>query len=342
MIVVMKPNATVENIEKVVKKLEEKGFSIHISEGVNQTVIGAIGDKTGLDTSEFEVLEGVEKVVLISEPYKLSNRAFHPNDTLIELKTKKGKKVVIGGEKIQMIAGPCSVEGEEQMMRIAKSLSEMGIDLLRGGAFKPRTSPYSFQGLGVEGLKYLRQAADEYDMLVVTELMDLRDLDAVYEHADIIQIGARNMYNYSLLKELGKVDKPILLKRGLSATIKEFLMSAEYILSHGNPNVILCERGIRTFETATRNTFDINAIPVLKEKSHLPVCADPSHGTGVRSYVKPIARAAVAAGADSVMVEVHYNPEIAKSDAAQTLYLDQFKELLDEVRIIASAVGRTL
>lgn len=341
MIIVMKPNATDSSIEKVVEKLEEKGFRVHISEGVTQTVIGAIGDDNSLkDPSDLEVLEEVQEVVRISEPFRLSNRAFHPENSIVKVVLKNDEKIEIGGKTVHVMAGPCSVETEEQMFKVAEGISKAGAKILRGGAFKPRTSPYDFQGLGVEGLKIMKSAADKYNLAVITELVDIADIDVVCQYSDIIQIGARNMYNYRLLAALGKINKPVLLKRGLSALIQELLMASEYILSNGNKNVILCERGIRTYETATRNTFDINAIPVLKIKSHLPVCADPSHGTGKRDLVAPVARAAVAAGADCLMIETHPDPDNAQSDAAQTLGLEQFAKLMDELRIIASAIGK--
>ena len=300
-------------------------------------MIGAIGDKTGVDTRDFEVLPGVHEVVRITEPYKLVSRTFKQEDTVVEV-----KGIQIGGKRLALIAGPCAVESREQLMTIAEQVKKAGAHGLRGGAFKPRTSPYSFQGLGEEGLRHLREAGDRFGLLVVTEVMDRGQIALVSECADVLQVGARNMQNYTLLKELGKQSKPVLLKRGMAAPVEEWLMSAEYIMAGGNHQVVLCERGIRTFERYTRNTLDISAIPVVHKLSHLPIIADPSHGTGIREKVIPMARAAVAAGADGLMVEVHHDPDHAKSDGAQSLYPEQFRELMREIRIIVSALGREI
>ena len=335
MVVVMETQATEAQIQAVIGRLSEMGFDIHRSTGVTRTVIGAIGDKTGVDTRDFEVLPGVHEVVRITEPYKLASRTFKEEDTVVE-----AKGIQIGGKQLTLIAGPCAVESREQLMTIAEHVKEAGAHGLRGGAFKPRTSPYSFQGLGEEGLKYLREAGERFGLLVVTEVMDRGQIALVSEYADVLQVGARNMQNYTLLTELGKQPKPVLLKRGMAATVEDWLMSAEYIMAGGNHQVILCERGIRTFERYTRNTLDISAIPVVHKLSHLPIIADPSHGTGIREKVLPMARAAVAAGADGLMVEVHHDPNHAKSDGAQSLLPEQFRELMREIRIIVKALGR--
>ena len=337
MVVVMETQATEAQIQAVIGRLSEMGFDIHRSTGVTRTVIGAIGDKTGVDTRDFEVLPGVHEVVRITEPYKLVSRTFKQEDTVIEV-----KGIQIGGKRLALIAGPCAVESREQLMTIAEQVKKAGAHGLRGGAFKPRTSPYSFQGLGEEGLRHLREAGDRFGLLVVTEVMDRGQIALVSECADVLQVGARNMQNYTLLKELGKQSKPVLLKRGMAAPVEEWLMSAEYIMAGGNHQVVLCERGIRTFERYTRNTLDISAIPVVHKLSHLPIIADPSHGTGIREKVIPMARAAVAAGADGLMVEVHHDPDHAKSDGAQSLYPEQFRELMREIRIIVSALGREI
>jgi len=337
MVVVMEKRATEKQIEHVIKALNNFGFDVHRSTGESQTVLGAIGVKPEFDIRQVQVLPGVAKVYRITEPFKLASRAFHRDDTVIEF-----GKLGVGGKSVVVMAGPCSVESREQIFTIAKFVKEHGATFLRGGAFKPRTSPYSFQGLGEEGLKFLREAADKYELLVVTEVMDASQIPLVEPYADVLQIGARNMQNFVFLKELGKSRKPVLLKRGMAATIEEWLMSAEYILSGGNRRVILCERGIRTFETATRNTMDISAIPVVHKRSHLPVIADPSHATGIRDKVIPMARAAVAAGADGIMVEVHHDPDRALSDGAQSLYPKQFAQLMNEIRLIAKAIGRNV
>ena len=339
MIVVMKNEATKEEIDKVKSLIEELGYSPHPIEGILRTVIGVVGDDRG-KPHHAEVLrqsKGVDKVVPIEQPYKLASREVQGATSPVKV-----AGTIVGENNIAVIAGPCSVENEEQLMDIARSVKESGATMLRGGAFKPRTSPYSFQGLGKEGLKLLAAAREETGLPIVTELMDPDDIELLEEYADVLQIGARNSQNYALLKLVGKSKKAVLLKRGMSTTINEFLMCAEYILSEGNPNVMLCERGIRTFETATRNTFDLNAIPVLKEKTHLPVFADPSHGTGYWQYVTPMTLAAIAAGADGLAIEVHNNPEIAVSDGGQSLKPKKFEELMKKAAPVAVAVGRTI
>jgi 3-deoxy-7-phosphoheptulonate synthase len=335
MVITIEPNVPEVQIEEIIKRLDDLGFAVHRSTGVNRTVLGVIGNTQAIDIRDIQILPGVADVHRISEPYKLASRSYHHDNSVIKI-----KDVEIGGDEIVVMAGPCSVESEEQVMTIAESVSKNGAKILRGGAFKPRSSPYSFQGMGEEGLKILRKAADKFGMLVVTEVMDKDQIELVEKYADILQVGARNMQNFSFIRELGKASKTVFLKRGLSATIEEWLMSAEYILSGGNRNVILCERGIRTFETYTRNTLDISAIPIIKKLSHLPVFSDPSHGTGIRDKVSPMARASVAAGADGLMVEVHNNPEKAKSDGAQSLYPDQFAEMMQQIETIAGAINR--
>jgi 3-deoxy-7-phosphoheptulonate synthase len=336
MIVVTEPGASDKQIEEIIRVLNEHGFDVHRSTGVQQTVLGAIGVHPEFDHRQIQ-LPGVAEVVRITEQYKLASRAFKREGSVFDIGGVK-----IGGNEVVVMAGPCSVESEQQVFTIAKLVAESGAKILRGGAFKPRTSPYTFQGLGEQALKLLRSAADENNLKVVTEVMDRSQIDLVEKYADILQIGARNMQNYTFLKDLGRASKPVLLKRGLSATIEEWLMSAEYILSGGNHQVILCERGIRTFETATRNTLDIGAIPVVQKKSHLPVIADPSHGIGIRDKVIPMARACVAAGADGIIVEVHHDPDHALSDGAQSLFPEQFSQMMKEVRIIAKAIGRSI
>lgn len=335
MVVVMEPGSGEDRIQNVIGHLREMGFDVHRSDGVTHTILGAVGDKTGVDTRQLEVLDGVYEVVRISEPYKLASRMFQHEDTVIRI-----RGVTIGGEEVVVAAGPCAVESREQIMRIAARVKESGARLLRGGAFKPRSSPYSFQGLGEEGLRYLREAADANGLLVITEVTEIGQIDLVMEYADILQVGARNMQNFMLLKQLGTRKKPVFLKRGMSSTVREWLMASEYILSGGNREVILCERGIRTFENYTRNTLDISAVPVVKKLSHLPVFTDPSHGTGIRNKVIPMARASVAAGADGIIVEVHDDPEHAKSDGAQSLYPEQFAEMMTQLKEIARAVRR--
>ena len=338
MVVVMQEGATEEQIQRVINKLMEMGFDIHRSTGVAQSVLGAVGVKPDFDHRDIELLEGVQEVHRISSPYKLASRQFRPEGSVIQL----GKGVAVGAQQVVMMAGPCSVESAAQVDTIAAFVAEQGVRVLRGGAFKPRTSPYSFQGLGQKGLELIRQTADKYNLLVVSEVMDLSQIPMMLDYVDVFQVGARNMQNFNLLKELGKVSKPALLKRGISATIEELLLSAEYIMSGGNYNIVLCERGIRTFENATRNTLDVSAIPVVQKLSHLPIIADPSHATGRRDKVVPMARAAVAAGADGLLVEVHHDPEKALSDGAQALYPAQFVQLMKELKMIAPAVGRTM
>jgi len=337
MVVIMRPGATEKEVEQVIEKLYQLGFDVHRSTGVTKTVLGAIGDTRTVDIRDLKVLPGVEDVVRITEPYKLVSRSFRPENSIIVVNGTE-----IGGKRVVIIAGPCAVESEGQIFTVAKAVRETGATVLRGGCFKPRTSPYSFQGLGEQGLKLLRRAAEAYGLAVITEVMDPSQIVLVSKYADILQVGARNMQNFNLLRELGKIDKPVMLKRGLAATIEEWLMSAEYIMSGGNHRVILCERGIRTFETLTRNTLDISAIPIVKKLSHLPVIADPSHGTGIRDMVIPMARAAIAAGADGIMVEVHPDPDTALSDGAQSLHLHQFEGLMREIRLIDEAIGRRI
>jgi 3-deoxy-7-phosphoheptulonate synthase len=335
MVIVMNLAASEEEIGRVSAKLEEYGFQVHRSTGVSRTVLGAIGQTAGFDLRKIEVLDGVESVTRIGEPFKLASRSFRRDDTVIDLKGTR-----IGGDSLAVMAGPCAVESREQVREIARIVASNGARVLRGGAFKPRSSPYAFQGLGLEGLKLLREAADAEGLLVVTEVMEAAQIEPCLEYADILQVGARNMQNFSLLRRLGEVRKPVLLKRGISATIEEWLMSAEYVMAGGNYQVILCERGIRTFERATRNTLDISAIPVVKKLSHLPVVVDPSHAVGIRDKVIPVARAGVAVGADGLLVEVHCDPEKALSDGPQSLYPDQFRLLMEAVRGIAPVVGK--
>ncbi len=338
MIIVLKPDATKKQLEHVLERIKALGLKPMVSKGTERTIIGVIGPEDALRVQPLEVIPGVEKVMPVLKPYKLVSREFKPDPSVIEI----GGKVAVGGKALVLMAGPCSVENRAMMVETASAVKRAGAQVLRGGAFKPRTSPYSFQGLGEEGLKLLREVANATKMQVVTELMDARDTLVVSQYADILQIGARNMQNFELLKEVGQLRKPVLLKRGLAATITEFLLAAEYILSQGNFNVILCERGIRTFETQTRFTLDLNAVPVIKKLSHLPVIVDPSHGTGAWDYVEPMAKAAVAAGADGLMIEVHPNPEVALSDGPQSLLPKKFAALVGEIRKVAKAVGRTL
>jgi len=337
LVIILEKNATDEQVENVIKHLESYGFQVHKSTGVERTIIGAIGVQPNFDTRKISILDGVAEVYRVTTPYKLASRSFHEENTVIKV-----KDVEIGGNKVVLIAGPCSIENESQIFRMAKVVADAGCKILRGGAFKPRTSPYSFQGLGEEGLKLIRAAADEHNLLVISEVMQIDHIDLMEPYVDIYQVGARNMQNFSLLKELGKTTKPIMLKRGIAATIEEWLMSAEYILSAGNKDVFLCERGIRTFEQYTRNTFDLSAIPVVHKKSHLPIIGDPSHATGLRDQVPPMARAAVAAGADGLMIEIHDDPENALSDGPQALLPNSFVKLVDELRLIARAIGREL
>ncbi|MBI1895955.1 MAG: 3-deoxy-7-phosphoheptulonate synthase [Acidobacteria bacterium] len=337
MIVVMQNGASEAQIQSVIDRMVRMNFTVHRSTGVMHTVLGGIGPEDDIDPVDFEVLEGVKEAHRIASAYKLASRPFRPGGTVVQI-----GNVQIGGPNVVAMAGPCSVESEEQINLSAELVAGAGAKVIRGGAFKPRSSPYSFQGLGEKGLQLLRQAADRHGLLAISEVMDQTQIPLLAEYADILQVGARNMQNFNLLKELAKLRKPVLLKRGIAATVEELLLSAEYILSGGNYDVILCERGIRTFETSTRNTMDISAIPVTKKLSHLPIIADPSHGTGRRDHVLPMARAAVAAGADGLLVEVHHDPDRALSDGAQSLRPEQFSELMQQLRIIATAVGRTV
>ena len=337
MIVVMQEGASEPQIQGVIDRLVELGFDVHRSTGVFHTVLGGVGGKDEFDLGIFEVMEGVKDAHRIASPYKLVSRGFRPGGTVVKI-----GGVDIGGERVVVMAGPCSVETRDQINRSAEAVAKAGATVIRGGAFKPRSSPYAFQGLGEAGLQMLREAADRNGLLVVSEVMDQTQIPVVAQYSDILQVGARNMQNFNLLRELGRQRKPVLLKRGIAATIEELLLSAEYIMAGGNYDVILCERGIRTFETYTRNTMDISAIPVVKKLSHLPIVADPSHGTGRRDKVAPMARAAVAAGADGLLVEVHPDPDRALSDGAQSLWPDQFVDLMRQLRMIAQAVGRTI
>jgi 3-deoxy-7-phosphoheptulonate synthase len=339
-IIVIQPDTPEENIRHILKKLESKGLSANISRGTERTIIGVIGDTSKVTDDEehaIKAMPGVENVLRILKPYKLASRDFQKKATIIDV-----DGVIIGGNKIQVMAGPCSVENRSNIVNIAEKVKAAGASILRGGAFKPRTSPYAFQGLGEEGLKYLAEAKKKTGLPIITEVMDPRDLEVICEYTDIIQIGTRNMQNFRLLLEVGSVDKPVLLKRGQSATIKEWLMSAEYIMSRGNHNVMLCERGIRTFETATRNTLDLSAVPLLKQLTHLPVVVDPSHGVGKWDLVAPMSRAAVAVGADALIIEVHTNPEEALSDGEQSLRPEMFEQLMAELKLVAKAVGREI
>jgi 3-deoxy-7-phosphoheptulonate synthase len=340
MVVVMQEGATEEQIQKVIDRLIQMGFDVHRSTGTTHTVLGAVGGAP-VDHRDIELLDGVREVVKISASYKLASRAFKPEGTVVKV-GPPGRQLEVGGRDVVMMAGPCTIESAEQIMTIAAIMKENDIKVLRGGAFKPRTSPYSFQGMGEEGLKVLRQAADKHNLIVVSEIMNQTQIPIFLDYVDILQVGARNMQNFDLLKELAKVRRPVLLKRGPSATIEEWLLSAEYIMTGGNRDVMLCERGIRTFENYTRNTLDISAIPVVKKLSHLPILVDPSHGTGRRDKVAPMARAAVAAGADGLLIEVHHSPETALCDGAQSLYPAQFRELMSQLHIIAPAVQRAM
>jgi len=337
MIVVLKPGLTQEEIHKVVERIESFGLRAHLSEGKERTIIGAIGDERLLADQTLESFPGVEKVLPILKPYKLVSREFQRANTIIEVNGHK-----IGGKKIHVMAGPCSVESKNQVLESAVPVKEAGATFLRGGAFKPRTSPYSFQGLGEEGLSYLAHAREVTGLPIITEVLDPRDLDVVYRYTDILQIGARNMQNFKLLTEVGKLNKPVMLKRGMSATIQEFLLSAEYIASEGNRKIILCERGIRTYETETRNTLDLSAVPILKQLSHLPVFVDPSHGTGRWDLVSPMALAGIAAGADGLLIEVHSHPELALSDGPQSLKPGKFAALMKDLKKVAEAIGREI
>jgi 3-deoxy-7-phosphoheptulonate synthase len=334
----MQEKATEEQIDAIIDAMVEAGLGVHRTTGASQTILAGVGPTANVDLSKFEVLDGVHTVHRISAPYKLAGRAFRPEGTVVEF--ANGAK--IGGKQVAVIAGPCAIENREQIFTIAKCVKAAGAGFLRGGAFKPRSSPYAFQGLGIPGLKLMHEAAQEYGLLTVSEVMEISQIEPMLPYTDLFQVGARNMQNFNLLRELGQMRKPVLLKRGIAATIEELLLSSEYIMAGGNYDVILCERGIRTYETSTRNTMDISAIPVLHKLSHLPIVGDPSHGTGRRDMVPPMAKAAVAAGADAILVEIHPNADKAASDAAQTLYFDQFEKLVGEMRVIAGAVGRSL
>ncbi|MBU1863399.1 MAG: 3-deoxy-7-phosphoheptulonate synthase [Candidatus Omnitrophica bacterium] len=338
MIIVLKPHTTAAQISHICEKVKELGLTPNVSQGVERTIIGVIGEEDKLRVKPLEAFPGVEKVVAILKPYKLVSRDFHPADSIIDL----GNGVTVGGKSFVVMAGPCAIEDRETAFAIAQVVKKGGATIFRGGAFKPRTSPYSFQGLGEEGLKILREISKKTGLLTVTEVMDTRTVELVSEYADILQVGARNMQNFDLLKVVGDSKKPVLLKRGMSATVKELLMSAEYICSRGNMKVILCERGIRTFETHTRNTTDLNVVPAVKELSHLPIIVDPSHGTGRWAYIAPLSKAALACGADGIMIEVHTNPEEAKSDGEQSLLPENFEAMMQQLRPIAKAVGRVL
>ncbi|HXF60435.1 MAG TPA: 3-deoxy-7-phosphoheptulonate synthase [Caldilineaceae bacterium] len=338
MIIVMQQHAEPKQIEEVVKRVESLGYKVHLSRGEARTIIGVIGaDEHLLQQSAFEAMDGVEKTMRVMQPFKVASRDFSHEDSVINV-----NGVQIGGQRVVVMAGPCSVESREMILETAHAVKEAGASILRGGAYKPRSSPYSFQGLGEEGLRYLAEAREATGLPVITEVMTPEDVALVGDYADILQVGARNTQNYSLLRALGKQNKPVMLKRGMSSTIQELLMSAEYILSGGNMQVMVCERGIRTYETATRFTFDVNAVPVIKELSHLPVVADPSHGTGKWSLISPISRAAVAAGADALIIEVHPDPAQAWSDGAQSLTFKRFEQMMRELRPVAEAVGRSL
>jgi len=337
MIVIMNHRATPEQIQTVINHVESLGYRVHRSDGTERTILGIIGDERPLDTENLEAFEGVERVVRVLHPFKLASREFHSENSVVRV-----NGIEIGGDQLVLMAGPCSVESREQLFETAAAVKEAGAHILRGGAFKPRTSPYAFQGLGLKGLELLREAREKFHLPIVTEVLAPQDVSLVAQYADILQIGARNMQNFALLRAVGEVQKPVLLKRGMMATIEEWLMAAEYILAQGNSRVILCERGIRTFETATRNTFDINAIPLVKQLSHLPVIADPSHGTGRWDLVIPVSRAAIAAGADGLIIEVHPHPEQALSDGAQSLRPDRFVSLVEETRRLAEVLGRRL
>ncbi len=338
MIVAMQEKATEEQIQQVLARMVEIGFNVHRTTGTLQTVLAGVGQPASFDVQDFQVMAGVAEAHRITSPYKLAGRGFRPQGTVVRFPNG----VTVGGEEVMVMAGPCSVESREQMFTIAKQVGSAGAKFLRGGAFKPRSSPYSFQGMGLDGLRLLREVGDETGLLIVSEVMEISQIELMLPYVDCLQVGARNMQNFNLLRELGLARKPILLKRGIAATIEEVLLSAEYILSGGNYDVMLCERGIRTYETYTRNTMDISAIPVLKHLSHLPVLGDPSHGTGRRDMVPAMARASVAAGCDGLLMEVHPNPDKAVSDGAQSLFPEQFEKLMGELRIIATAVGRNI
>jgi 3-deoxy-7-phosphoheptulonate synthase len=338
MIVAMQDRATEEEIQSVIERMMEIGFNVHRTTGTVQTILAGVGTPGVFDHKEFEVFAGVAEVIRISSPYKLAGRSFRPEGTIVRFPNG----VTVGGDEVVVMAGPCSVESREQILACAKLVKDAGAKFLRGGAFKPRSSPYSFQGLGLAALKLLREAGDAHGLLIVSEVMEISQIELMMPYVDLFQVGARNMQNFNLLRELGEVRRPVMLKRGIAATIEELLLSAEYLLAGGNYDVILCERGIRTFETYTRNTMDISAIPVVKKLSHLPIVGDPSHATGRRDKVPAMARATVAAGGDGVLIEVHPNPDKALSDGAQSLFPEQFVTLMDTLRIIAPAVGRTI
>lgn len=338
MIVVFKPDATQQQIDQILDKAQQLGLKTNVSQGVERTIVGLIGPEEVLQVTPLDAFEGVEKVIPVLAPYRLVSREYQAENSIVQVNSE----ISIGGDQLHVMAGPCSIESLDGLARIAKEAKASGASILRGGAFKPRTSPYDFQGMGEEGLKILKDVGTNNSMATVTEIMDARDLDLICRYADILQVGARNMQNFTLLKEIGKTKKPVLLKRGISATIKEWLMSAEYIVANGNFNVIFCERGIRTYETATRNTLDINAVGVVKQLSHLPIIVDPSHATGRWGLVAPAARAAVAAGCDGLMIEVHDNPKEAFSDGGQSLVPEKFKTLMQELRPIAKAVNRVI
>jgi 3-deoxy-7-phosphoheptulonate synthase len=338
MIVAMQDGAKDDQIQHVVEHLVKMGFAVHRTTGVRQTILAAVGARFDFDMRDLEVLPGVQEVYRVSAPYKLAGRSFRPEGTIVDLPYG----VKIGGKEVVVMAGPCSVEGRDQFLKVAEIVKNAGAKGVRGGAFKPRSSPYSFQGMGEEGLKIMREAGDKLGLLVISEVMEISQIPLMMTYVDVLQVGARNMQNFNLLRELGKIRKPILLKRGIAATLEELLLSAEYIMAGGNYDVILCERGIRTFETYTRNTMDISAIPVIKKLSHLPMTGDPSHGTGRRDKVPPMARAAVAAGADALLIEVHQDPEHALSDGAQSLFPQQFEDLMKELKAIAPVVGRVM
>ncbi len=337
MIIVMKPQAKKDSIERIKNLIEAQGLETHISAGREVTIIGVVGDKTKLQDQNLEIYEDVDKIVAVTESYKLANRKFHPEPSRVKV-----GNVTIGGNELVIMSGPCAVESREQLMQTAHAIKKAGAQILRGGAYKPRTSPYAFQGLEEEGLLYMKEAREATGLPVICEVTSLNAIEAAVKYVDMLQIGARNMQNFYLLKEAGKSGLPVLLKRGLSATIDEWLNASEYIIAEGNPNVVLCERGIRTFETATRNTLDISAVPVIKEKSHLPIIVDPSHATGVRAYVKPLAMSAVAAGADGLMIETHPNPSCALSDGPQSLTFEQFEDLTKALRPLAALMDKRL
>ncbi len=337
MIIIMKPNASEEAVKKVTNLIEAKGLQAHLSKGAEVTIVGVVGDKSMLHGSNIEISEGVDKIVNVTESYKLVNKKFHPEDSVISV-----ANTTIGPGNITVMAGPCAIESREQLLETASAVKKAGATFLRGGAYKPRTSPYSFQGLEEEGLKYMKEAREMTGLNVICEVTSAHAIEAAVKYVDMLQIGARNMQNFELLKEAGKSKVPVLLKRGLSATIDEWLNAAEYIISEGNPNIVLCERGIRTYETSTRNTLDISAVPVIRAKSHLPIIVDPSHATGVRAYVEPLAKSAVAVGADGLMIEVHPCPACALSDGPQSLTFEQFHTLMEDLRPFASLVGRKL